>query len=207
MAHIVYLITREDGLQYVGSTTENRFDKRINEHKYHPRFNKFDFSVEVLKDNILTEVDRFRLEKEYIKSFDTYKNGLNETPDGTGRSRSTKFTTLGYNHTEKTKRKISQKLSGKPAWNKGKTGYFSKETLENMSKKRKGVRTYQKLTTSLVRDIRAKFQKFKYTPTVQRNGRVLSKESAFSKNEAKEYNVSETCIRHIVTNKTWKDVL
>lgn len=207
MTHIIYLLTREDGLRYVGSTTKSRFQKRLNEHRCHPRFNNRGFAFKILEDNIKTEEERFALEKKYIKEFNTYKDGLNSTPDGTGRSRSNKFTTLGYKHTKKTKAKISKKLKGKPAWNKGRSGYFTKETLEAMSAKRTGVRTYQKLSAEVVRDIRNKFKEFKHTPTVQKNGRFLSKESAFSKEEATKYNVSEACIRQIVTNKTWKDVV
>ena len=44
--------------------------------------------------------------------------------------------------TEETRKKISIAKRGTTPWNKGKTGYFSKEALASMSAKRKGVQLF-----------------------------------------------------------------
>ena len=49
-----------------------------------------------------------------------------------------KMPVVGFKHKEESKKKISLALKGRIAWNKGKTGIFSTETLKKISESQKG---------------------------------------------------------------------
>lgn len=200
---VVYKLTRSDNKLYIGITTKARITKRMNEHRYSKKFRSHTFTKEILEEGILEYEDVLKREKYYVQLYDTWKNGLNGTPTGHGGYKSHLWTTLGYKHTDATKLKMSKIHKGKIPWNKGKTGYLSKEVLEKWSRERKGVQVNTKLTLEQVKEIRERFDKFEFTPIIGKNGRLLLKEQQFSKVVHKEYNMTVAGIRAIVTRKTW----
>ena len=103
---VVYKITREDGLEYIGVTTNIR--SRLSSHKKSLRFSKFG----IKEYSILYESDEYeeclKQETYYIKVFNTYKSGLNVTKDGKGlNGEECKFNTLGYVFSEDSRKKMS----------------------------------------------------------------------------------------------------
>lgn len=136
MKNIVYLITRNDGKQYVGITCQ--FNKRISAHKKTERF-----SIGIKDVKILHKCETYeeaeKLEPFYIQKYDTFYNGLNESINGKGNHLAPKFTTRGYKFTEEQKenmRKNHWSKRMKNTWTK--PGQYSEETRLNWSKKRKG---------------------------------------------------------------------
>lgn len=67
------------------------------------------------------------MENYFIKEYNSFYNGYNETLGGNG--------CLGrtYKHKDISKEKMSRAKKGKIPWNKGKTGIYSKELLEQKS--------------------------------------------------------------------------
>lgn len=102
---VVYKINREDGLSYIGITTN--FKTRLRTHTKSIRFSIFPIcSWEILFEGEYHECEY--KEEYFISLYDTYKNGLNETPDGKGKSKTTKFNTLGKHYSKESKEKMSK---------------------------------------------------------------------------------------------------
>lgn len=103
MNAFVYLITRNDGLQYIGIT--NNVKKRISAHKKTNRFSIGIKYVEILKE-CKTYEEAEKLEPEYIAMYDTFNNGLNESVNGKGNHLAPNFTTKGFIFSDETKEKM-----------------------------------------------------------------------------------------------------
>jgi hypothetical protein len=97
------MITRSDGLSYIGITTN--VNRRISEHR---RSARFQAGIDTVK--ILAECESYdeaeRLEESFITQYDTFRSGLNVTPHGKGKhGPEVKFNTLGYVYTESSRKK------------------------------------------------------------------------------------------------------
>lgn len=205
---LIYKITRSDKKEYIGQTIENRLSCRMNCHKISDRFKDYTFYYEIL-DSSVTQEEADYLEELYIQKYDTYHNGLNKTISGKGNHKSSKFTTKGWKMPEDVKAKISEKLKGKPAWNKNKP--WDKKTRERFSKVRKG-KCYRptKLTWEIVDNIREDYKAQKWINNfseligvVKPNGRKETYDNLFSKKYAEILNTTQQNITSIIKNKTW----
>lgn len=219
MQYIVYKLTRDDNVLYIGTTNTQRYSKRMGEHKNHKRFKNHSFKDEILEKS--TDYDYIQSkEADYIENYDTYKNGLNDTINGSGNHLSQKFTTKGYKFSDQQRKNMSIAGRGKHSGkNNGMYGRnHTRESKTIMSKKRIGVSFPKILTQENVNQIRKNFKEQKFInetylsgngkeyiigDTLQ-NGIKLNYLTVFSKIEAKEYNISSQLIRAIIQNKTWK---
>jgi hypothetical protein len=89
-------------------------------------------------------------------------------------------------------------------WNKGRSGY----RLPKASATKKGKVYYSKLG-SKIHIIIELYNSRPYIDDVgkiQRNGKILSYEQAFSKKYAKQYNVTPLCIKNIITSKSFNAI-
>jgi group I intron endonuclease len=120
----IYKITnKENGLLYIGCTV-NSLKKRFNEHLYRcfktdyksklynsmKKYGQENFSIELIEECDLSVI--YETEKKYIKSYDSYNNGLNSTFGGEG--------CLGYTHSPEIRQKISENTKNGNS-HKGKT--------------------------------------------------------------------------------------
>jgi group I intron endonuclease len=120
----IYKITnKENGLIYIGCTI-NSLKKRFNEHLYRcfktdyksklynsmKKYGQENFSIELIEECDLSVI--YETEKKYIKSYDSYNNGLNSTFGGEG--------CLGYTHSPEIRQKISENTKNGNS-HKGKT--------------------------------------------------------------------------------------
>lgn len=116
---IIYMATnRINYKEYIGQTISN-LQRRKNQHiqnslskkdntYFHAAIRKYgsnNFDWEILHDNITNMNDLKKLEMFYIELYDTFNNGYNLTKGGEG--------TVGWNHSEETKKKISIAHFGK----------------------------------------------------------------------------------------------
>jgi len=187
---IIYKLTRNDNKIYIGITKSSRFKTRLHEHSVSNRFKNYNFTHEIL-ERCNTIEDCLQKEKYYVELYDSYNNGLNLSPDGSGNHKCKNFTTLGLKFSRETKNNISKSLKGRIPWNKGKN-WVSDNLREQWSKKRKGRCFNSKLNELQVKDIR--------------NIYSTNNNSLFFKKYSKIYNVTTTCLRDIINNKTWKNV-
>lgn len=130
---VIYKLTREDGLGYIGITTN--LGKRLSSHRRSKRFSELKIqSTDILFEGTYEECDA--LEEKYIQEHDTFKNGLNLTNKGKGKNDTDKFNTYGYKYSEESKKKMSE--SAKSRTDRP-TGYsHSDETKKKWSELRKG---------------------------------------------------------------------
>lgn len=138
MTAVIYKLTRSDGLEYIGITTN--LSKRVSEHKKTERFESGIVNVEVLLE-CLTYEEAEILEGNFIAKYNTYHDGLNMTPAGKGRSENCKFNTFGLKHSPETRKKMSDNhwsKKGGTSWHKGKIAPYSQNTTQKWSKTRKG---------------------------------------------------------------------
>ena len=220
---LVYKLTRQDGLEYIGIT--KRLYHRIFLHKQSMRFKEFP----IVKVEILANCDDYslaeKLEEEYIQQFDTYKNGLNLTKNGKGREQENiKFNTLGMRHSPETIAKIKAKhWKTKGMDNPFKGRKHKDETKEVWSKKRRGrAHGYKKLSYNLSLEILDAYQKdsleftkefiAKFVKASQRdvvgivsfenlkspNGRPLTKKTLYAHHYAGIYNITPNNIRRLL---------
>lgn len=207
----VYKLTREDGLEYIGITTN--LPKRLKFHNKSHRFSELAIcNVEILFEGNYDECDA--LEEEFIIKYDTFKNGLNLTNRGKGKNLSDKFNTFGYKFSEDSKLKMS--ISAK-AREERPTGYrHSVETKQHWSELRKGkVWGPSKIDPNILADEWKDF-----TPIMKdmehlisirpdgiffKNGRPFTytrgKLVLFKRLKSKEYGVTPEAIKRIITNE------
>lgn len=142
-----YIDKKTNEIVYIGK--DSNIDKKVrhNAHLSPKRYDdqqinkvlqnnldRYDYQELIVLDHTPTNEEFNGLEIELINQ---HSPKFNFTKGGEG--------LLGYNHSEKTKRKISEAQKGeknhaygKTPWNKGKTGIYSEETLKKMSESRKG---------------------------------------------------------------------
>lgn len=134
---VIYIRTNLiNGMQYVGKA-KNIIARNCNwnclKYKYGNQFltderNKYgleNFKTDIIKECDDEDLDKW--EKHYIALYDTiYPNGYNDNEGGS----------IGFHHSERTKRAISKANTGKEAWNKGKTyeELFDEETANKLRK-------------------------------------------------------------------------
>ena len=214
----VYKITRNDDLAYIGITVNPK--ARFESHKKSPRFEAGIKKIEILEKCESYELAEV-LEEKYISEYDTYYNGLNLTIDGKGKNKDSKFNTLGYKFSEKSKRKMSE--SAKKRGPNRKEVIHSESTKARWSEIRKG-KSYgpTKLTEKdwleiydLYVNDKIQFEKsfvLKFVKKSQKeyydslnfselrggNGKPLTKETLYSNYFAEKYNVSQQAIRLIL---------
>ena len=209
MMFLVYKLTRNDGKIYIGSTTKKRFKVRMAEHKKTERFKDYTFTEEILFscENRNECLDK---EKFFIKEYDSFNDGLNNSIDGKGNHLAPNFTTYGRKHTKETREKIGKALKGRVPWNKGKTGCFPKETLDRWSSIRKGVQGKTKLTKEQVKKLRFEYETtliyFPDENKIGKNGKPKTYISLFCNFMAPYYNITPQCLRQILEYKSWKNV-
>jgi len=206
---MVYKIIRDDGLIYIGTTNEKAFRGRMNSHRYSKRFKERNFEIDILLQSISYDFIQ-NMEEHYIKTFDSYKNGLNESINGKGNHMSKNFTTRGYKFSKKSRERMSRAKKGIIPWNKGKKGCHSKESLKRISEKNKGQRRSYKLDENQRYEIMKEYNDHNYISNdvnkVMKNGRVLTYEKAFAKKVSIKYNVTQQCIYNMLKGRTWANV-
>lgn len=141
---IIYIVTnRINGKQYVGQTIQ-RFSQRKVDHLKKVRYNSpyyfhnamrkhgpDNFKWEIIAEGDCSPETLNLLEMHFIQLYDTFNNGYNLTLGGDGG-------TLGYRHTEKTKKRMSKAKEGKYF---GKDNpYYGKKHSEEICKKMRGPR-------------------------------------------------------------------
>lgn len=131
---VVYKLTRDDGLEYIGITI--RLKDRVRDHEKSPRFsvNKLE-RVEVLYEGEYEECSR--LEEVFIEKYNTYHTGLNCTRRGKGISECDKFNTKGFVYSSESRRKMSE--SAKRRTDRLRGFHHSTETREHWSNVRRGI--------------------------------------------------------------------
>ncbi len=144
---VVYMLTRADGLKYIGIT--KNLKGRINQHSKSSRFSQYQLiDYKILYTGYYKDCER--LEEYYIKKYNTYKNGLNMTESGKGKNKDCTFSTLGYKFSEESKKKMSDSHKKRiekegVGFRKGKFKH-SKEAREKMSRDRKGKKRYYNIS-------------------------------------------------------------
>lgn len=210
---IVYKLNRQDGLSYIGVTTN--FKKRLNCHKIHNRFVDCPISSYEILGEFISYDEALNFETKMITEHDTFHSGLNKTYSGKGNHHnSKKFTTKGFKFTEESKKKMS--LSAKRRGIQSLMQYYNKLTPEdlqtkyrNHSQKTKGIAKPTRLKKSIVIGILKAYKQrpdLKGVGSVQRNGKKLTYEQAFAKLYSNLYQVNIRQIRLIITGQvlSWK---
>lgn len=182
---IIYKATSPSGKIYIGQTVQ-KLNIRISAHisiaynknssKYNyilyraiRKYGKNNFKWEIIYKNIpynkLSD-----LEIKTIKKYNSYKNGYNQTLGGEG--------TIGFKHSNKTKKKLSKYRKGRPAH----------PNVSKANKSRGGEKHYcAKLNWKKVSKIRQ-----------------LHKDGYSNAYLANKYSVSKGAISKVVTNRSWK---
>lgn len=209
MEYIIYRLIRSDGKEYIGTTDSRNFKNRMSSHRNSNRFREHSFKIKILEKSF--DIKLHEKEEIYIKKYDTFFNGLNETINGKGNHLSDKFTTRGYEYSKKSRTLMSIsaknriKRDGIPF--KGKN--HSEKTKKHLSIIRKGKIHSSKLSKDDVLEIK---QLYKIKPVlenvgkIQKNGKILSYKRAFSKNFSNTWNITEQNLYKIITGKSWKHV-
>jgi predicted GIY-YIG superfamily endonuclease len=228
MKNVIYLITRNDNMQYVGITCE--FNKRMIAHKKSERFAQGIKNIEILEECDTYE-EAERLEPEYIKKYDTYYNGLNKSIDGKGNHLAPNFTTRNYKFTEEQRKNMKENHWSKKMKNTWtKPGRYSEEVRKQLSEKRKGIswaprkipkeealmiiEVYKNNSIKFDDDFIRQFVKVTQKDQVGKlpleelktpNGKHLSKIKLYAEYFCKEYGVTKEAIRRILTNGVAED--
>jgi predicted GIY-YIG superfamily endonuclease len=215
----VYLITRNDNKQYIGITID--MAKRISAHKRTKRFEIGIKDVTILKE-CETYEEAELLEPKYIKEYDTFHNGLNESINGKGNHLATNFSTKGHKFSRESRQKMKDNH-----WSTKMSCYWKSNHSENQkekwSKLRKGVAwgsrkiprenaldiidSYSKDTLKFEDAFVVQFVKKYDEDKVGKvpleelkapNGKHLNKLKLYSEYYAKEFGVTPTAIKRIL---------
>ena len=146
--YIVYVHIAPNGKKYVGITSQaiqkrwrngkgyleySKEKRQFNQHFVNAikKYGWNNFEHIILEDN-LDELEAREKEKQYIKLYDSFKNGYNATTGGEG----------CWNHkvSEEAKEKISKANKGNIPWNKGIS--LSEEAKKHLSEMNKGKPSY-----------------------------------------------------------------
>lgn len=189
MYYIYLLKDLNNNIKYVGQTKDPSTRKR--DHKN----SKPQHIFEIVEKTIIAE-DAKNLEINYIKQFDTYKNGWNKSTGGEGFDNYDRTGIGGVN-------------KGTIPWNKGVKNCFSEETILKMKQVRKGRVFSRKLTDDQIKEIRILFDTKPDLPSVgliMKNGKKMSYIQAFCKEYANKYNLTSQGLKKIVLKECWKNV-
>ncbi len=152
---VVYKLTRADGLSYVGITLDLK--KRVKDHAKTKRFAAGIISVETLFTGPYSEC--VRLEPFFVKLNDTYRRGLNVTPDGRGKTSTARFNTYGNPCSDATRKKIGDANRGKRRPGRGPSHTLAQR--EKWSRDRSGKQPRNtRLTPDVVRGLVDRFSSF-----------------------------------------------
>lgn len=227
MTAFVYMITRSDGLKYIGITTD--VGRRIREHRKTKRFESGINSCEILAE-CATYGEAESLEEEFISAYDTYATGLNMTRTGKGKSDAEKFNTYGYCYSDVSRQKMRDNhwtKRGGRTWNAGRTGVFGEETKKKWSVIRSGKCWGKRIIDpAIAKEIQDAFDadsidfdreflkglvkksqasdvdNLPLNELVSSNGKPLTKIAIYSYYFADKYGVTPAAIRNIITGKT-----
>lgn len=213
----VYLIDRDDGLKYVGKTILKRIKYRISSHKKTERFKYNNINYYIL---FISENHQEILEKEtyFINYYNTYKCGLNKTPDGKAKnSNSFRFTTLGFHLSKNTKEKIGLKSKQNKNYQFAQNWWnnLSEEEKQKQYKRRsenfkgKNLRP-PKFTEDIIRQLLLLYKSKPHLETgkCKKSGQMITFDRAFANKYAPIFNMSITSVRNIIQGKTniWKPI-
>lgn len=202
MKHILYLITRDDGQQYVGITIDYRIKQRMAQHRLSPKFKDHKFTFEIL----LEDDNRKIIEDAEIKAvekYDTFFNGLNSTFSGKGQHHnSSKFNTLGFKFSKKSREKMSISAKTRAAREgfaersrRSKIIWSDLSRREALSKQKIGKRSkLRKLSETELLQLQEEFKKFEHKSigTKSKNGKVLTKHRLFSNIKGEQLGLTGT---------------
>lgn len=226
MKTYVYKITRMDGQEYIGITSYLK--RRMAYHEKSERFNEGIFYIEIL--NICDTYEQAgALEEKYIREYDTFYNGLNNTINGKGNHVSLKFTTFGYKYSEESRQKMKDSHWTKKGFVNGMKGKSHSECIkESWSKKRKNIcwgprkidvenakeilNMFENNTIQFSNDYYAKFVKktqkedvlngkLNFEDMISQNGKPLKLETLYCYWFSEKYHVTPQAIRRILSGK------
>lgn len=206
----VYRITRNDGLEYIGQTT-NLSARAYN----HSRSSKFkNIGIKSIETLAFTDSKERadQLETFYITEYDTFNNGLNMTSHGGGNhTYKGKFSTFGLRHSDKTKQKIAEKSRKRMnKYHKLGIGAASSKARErsriNMTiTRRKQGCTHTKFNERQIREV---LELYKRRPNIDGigttlpNGHVKTYDRAFANMFAKNFSMTPNHIRNLIQGKS-----
>ena len=211
--YIIYKLTRDsDGLIYIGTTNSDCFSTRMSGHRISDRFINDSFTIQILVKS--TDPKIHDLEESYIKKYDSFHNGLNESIDGKGNHHAPNLTTEGYKFSKESRKRMSdaKKNGNFTPWNKGKKNCFSEETIKKLSETRKGKQWGPtKLTEDEVISIRERYESGECLddPNIGKSlksGYIQTRFNIFCKIVSEEYGCTENNIKSIIKRKTWNHV-
>lgn len=206
---VVYLITREDGMEYVGTTSLKRIRNRMKQHSKTDRFENFDFSYEVLFE---TEdySECLAAETAYISVRGTYANGLNSTIDGQGNHLSENFTTKNYRFSSESREKM--RMACKKRLERGEHPFLRKlrkgvVVSEAERKRLSEIAVHpinRNLTLGSFLEMKAEFDSGLHQENsglVMKNGRSMSPEQAFALAVHEKYGTTVTTVRNLMKGR------
>ncbi len=208
MRFYIYLITRDDGQLYVGTTNSKNIKSRMYGHKRSDKFIDHEFSYKILVES---EDDKIHdLEEFYIKKYNSFYDGLNESIDGKGNHLASNFTTKGYKFSDASRKKMSETRKRLIKEGKVKLPIFiwTKKRRKEISQKRKGKINHIKFSDSLLRDIRKLYlskPNLKYN-FICGNGKLLTYERAFAKKYSEKFNMTSNFLYKFLIKKTRTNV-
>jgi len=189
MYYIYFLKDLNNNIQYIGQT--KNLSTRKGEHKR----NKPPHIFELIEQTEISEKAK-QLEIDYIKKYNTYKNGWNKSPGGEGFDDYDRQGIGGVN-------------KGTIPWNKGIKNCFSEKTIEQMKNVRKGRVFSRKLSDDEIKQIRLLYEQTPDLPLVgliMKNGKKMSYIQAFCKEHSGKYNITPQGMKRIILQECWKNV-
>lgn len=189
MYYLYHLINTRNKIKYVGVTVNPR--KRENNHRRSKPKHKF---IIVKSFNNIKEATKSEIED--IKLYNTKLKGWNKTTGGE------------YEHCSGYSRKgIGGAPKGRKSWNHGIKDCFSAETIQRFKNVRKGI-CWRKRKVSLeqIKEIGILYESnpiLENVGKIQKNGRKLSYDYAFSLHFASQFGVTPQNISRILKLKLW----
>jgi hypothetical protein len=188
--YYIYCLKENQEIKYIGQTINPQ--KRKRSHKNTRPLHEF----EILFQTEDKEVAKNK-EIELIFLYKTFYEGWNKSPGGEG-------------FEDYSRKGIGGVKIGYVPWNKNKKNCFSEETINHFKNLRKGkIWKPTKITKEQVKEIRDLYEKkfpIDGVGEIQKNGKIMSYEQAFSIKYSIEYGVTKQNIRNIIQRKSWKHV-